>query len=84
MQIARREDIEEAYRLYKSYPSDMPPIRMIPFWNPREGLIFMIVLKTGFADPAEAKEAIRSLPPSIAAGAEIMRKPEKDTVFFAN
>ncbi|MFZ4437568.1 MAG: ExeA family protein [Syntrophales bacterium] len=84
VQIARREDIEEAYRLYKSYPSDMPPIRMIPFWNLREGLIFMIVLKTGFADPAEAKEAIRSLPSAIAAGAEIMRKPEKDTVFFAN
>ncbi len=84
VQIARREEIEEAYRLYKSYPSDMPPIRMIPFWNPREGLIFMIVLKTGFTDPAEAKEAIRSLPSAIAAGAEIMRKPEKDTVFFAN
>jgi general secretion pathway protein A len=84
VQIARKSDLEGAYGIYKGYPADMPPIRLIPSWNRRDGMVFIIFLKKFFNSEAEARNAIRNLLPALAAGAEIMRKPEKDTVFFAN
>ena len=84
VQIAMKSDIEEAYRLYKDYPADMPPVRMIPSWNRKEGMVFVFSLKKVFSSEHAAQDAIRNLPPALAARAEIMRRPEKDTVFFAN
>ncbi len=84
VQIARKSDLEEAYGIYKDYPADMPRIRLIPSWNRREGMAFVVFLKNDYKNDAEAQNAIRNLPPALAAGAGIMRKPEKDTVFFAN
>lgn len=80
VQLAKKASLADAYRLLKAYPSDMPPIRLIPSWNPREGLVFTIVLKTGFPGPEGAKEAMVHLP----TGAKIMEKAEKDTVYFTN
>ena len=83
VQIAQANRLEEAYRLFKDYPEDQPPIRLIPAWNPREGLRFTIVLKEGFDSLAAAGTALRSLPPSLAKVAGIMEKPDSDTVYFA-
>jgi general secretion pathway protein A len=84
VQIARKSGLEEAYRIYKDYPADMPPIRLIPSWNRRDGMVFVIFLKKFFHSEAEAQNVVRNLLPALAAGAEIMRRPEKDTLFFAN
>jgi hypothetical protein len=62
----------------------MPPIRLIPSWNRRDGMVFVIFLKKFFHSEAEAQNVVRNLLPALAAGAEIMRRPEKDTLFFAN
>jgi len=83
LQIAQKKSLDNAYRFFKDYPGDQPPIRLIPAWNPREGLRFTIVLKEGFDSLAAAGTALRSLPPSLAKGAEIMEKPDSDTVYFA-
>jgi len=83
VQIAQANRLEEAYRLFKDYPENQPPIRLIPAWNPREGLRFTIVLKESFDSSAAAEVALRSLPPSLAKGAGIMEKPDNDTVYFA-
>jgi hypothetical protein len=78
--MAKKTALEDAYRLLKIYPSDMPPIRLIPSWNPREGLLFTIVLKNGFSSAEKARDAIRHLPTA----AKIMEKTEQGTIFFAN
>jgi hypothetical protein len=83
VQIAQANRLEEAYRLFKDYPVDQPPIRLIPAWTPREGLTFTIVLKEGFDSLAAAGAALRNLPPSLAKVAGIMEKPDSDTVYFA-
>jgi hypothetical protein len=80
VQMAKKSSLEDAYRLLKSYPADMPPIRLIPSWNPREGMLFTIVLKTGFPSVEGAKEALVHLP----SGAKILEKPGQDTVYFTN
>jgi general secretion pathway protein A len=80
VRLAKKSTLEDAYRLYKDYPSDLPPIRLNASWNPREGLVFTIVLKNGFSSMKEAQDAIRHLP----TGAKIMEKTEQGTIFFAN
>jgi general secretion pathway protein A len=80
VQMARKGSLEEALRLLRIYPSDMPPIRLVPSWSPREGMVFTIVLKTGFAGTEAARAAMEHLP----TGARIMEKADQDTLYFAN
>jgi phage tail protein X len=82
VQIAKKDNLEEAYRIFKAYPQEQLPIRLVPSWNKREGLAFTIVLKRGFPSEEVAKHAIGTLPPKFAATAEIMKTPEKGTVYF--
>jgi phage tail protein X len=83
VQIAKKGSLAEAYQLFKRYPADQPPIRLIPTWNKKDGLVFFIVLRKGFNKETGAQEAIRNLPSEFAASSEIMKKQGKDTVYFA-
>jgi general secretion pathway protein A len=84
VQIARKTDIGEAYKLFKDYPADQPEIRLIPSWNRLDGLSFLIVLKGGFNGEKEAKEAMQKMPANLASGAEIINSRTKETVYFAD
>ena len=81
VRIAYKESLDGAYGFFKKYQTH---IRMLPFWNPREGMVFALVLKKVYKTEEEGRNAIRSLPPSLAATAEIMERPGTDSVFFAN
>jgi general secretion pathway protein A len=80
VQLAKKGSLNEALGLLRIYPSDMPPIRLVPSWNPREGLTFILVLKTGFTGPEGARAAMEHLP----TGAKILEKAEPGTVYFAH
>jgi len=84
VRIARKGTLEEAYNIVLDHPAQLPPLRLLSYWNSREGLVFAILLKGEFADEASAMHAIRLLPPSMAAGATVIHTWEKDTVFFTN
>lgn len=79
VRIANKENLEEAYSFYKKYPAHL---RMMPFWNPRDGMVFALVLKRVYPGEKEARSAMKNLPPALAANAEIMDKPGDDTVFY--
>jgi general secretion pathway protein A len=80
VQLAKKGSLNEALGLLRIYPSDMPPIRLVPSWNPREGLTFILVLKTGFPGPEGARAAMEHLP----TGAKILEKAEPGTAYFAH
>jgi general secretion pathway protein A len=82
VQIAKKHHLEEAYQVFNRYPADQPPIRVIPSWNKRDGLVFSIVLRQGFQQEQEAQDAIGNLPAEFAVSSEIMKKPGQDTVYF--
>jgi hypothetical protein len=84
VEIARKKSLDEAYQLFKDYPSDQPSIRLIPSWDKDGGLVFSVVLKNGFSGEAEAKNAIRKLTETSGYTADIMRNRGKDAVYFAN
>ena len=84
VQLAKIGSVEEAYQRYKGYPPGGPSVRLIPRWNPQEGLVWLIVLRKGYYSEAGASEAIRALPPELAEQAAIMPPPPEDTVYFKN
>lgn len=82
VQIAKKGTLEEAYRIFKTYPQESLPIRLIPSWDKRDGLAFTIILKKGFSSEEAAQNAIRNLPSKFAATAEIMMRPKRGAVYF--
>lgn len=84
VQIAKSRDLEQAYRLLINLSPNLPPIRMVPLWNQREGFAFLLVLKEKFPDEAAALAAIRQLPPHLGSAAKVMVALATDTVLFAN
>jgi len=49
VQIAKKQSRGSLPDLHR-YPGDQPPIRVIPSWNKRDGLVFSIILRKGFTD----------------------------------
>jgi hypothetical protein len=87
VRIAYEDKLDDAYRLFKKHNSakkNTSPVRIMPFWNPREGMVFALVLRQVFYSEEEARRAIGNQPPALAATAAIMEKPGADTIFFAN
>ncbi len=85
VESARKGSLEEAYQFMKSYQGDSAGIRMIPCWNEREGLKFVLIhKKTYFKDQDSAKAYVEGLPPKFSAGVRIMNDWGSDTVFFAD
>jgi hypothetical protein len=85
IQLARTASLEEAYRIIRKYPDNQPPLRLIPQWNKKEGLVFPVILRKGYREREEALRALRGLPAEFAAAAKLITKPDKDkdTVYFA-
>lgn len=81
--VARRDNLEDAYGVYRGYLGELPPIQVFPHWSGREGLQFDVILKEGFADEEAARRAIAGLPPSVSSGARIITQWDRDTVFFS-
>ena len=81
--VARRDNLEDVYGLYKQYLAQLPPIQVFSHWNEREGMQFDVILKKNFTTEQSAHIAIAELPPSISSGARILKDWGKDTVFFS-
>jgi general secretion pathway protein A len=84
LQVARKSDLKEAYGLIELYSPERPAVQLIPYWNSREGLVFAILLREGFADEATALSAKVQLPPPFASDAVIREQWDGDTIFFAH
>jgi general secretion pathway protein A len=82
VQIASSTNLEEAYELYRTYKPEFSSVRFLPYWNPRQGMVFSIVLKDGLPDETSARQSITRLPAILASGAGVMKNPEQDTVFY--
>ena len=77
-------NLDDAYRMLRSHPDHLPPIRLIPYWNEKKGLKFSVVLNEYFFDESSAKEKIAALPEDIAKKAGIIKSWEHGTRFYAD
>ena len=82
VQIMASTNLEDTYERYRTYKPELPSIRFLPYWNPRRGMVFSIVLKDSSPDETTARQRIARLPAALSSGAGVMKNPEQDTVFY--
>jgi len=80
--ISFEKTLEAAYEAIKKQSSRLPPVRLLPYWNQREGLVFAIILKESFTDKASAMETLQRLSPWLAGQACILDQWDRSTVFY--
>jgi hypothetical protein len=84
IEITRKERLEDAYLFLRNNPSDLHSARIIPCWNGREGLKFLIVYKEYFKNKDSALRILKELPSGLASEAKLLNRWDSDTIFFAN
>lgn len=84
VKIDEKNKLDDAYRILKSHPGHLPPIRLIPYWNEEKGLKFSVVLNEYFFDELSAKEKIAALPEDIAKKAGVIKSWGQGTRFYAD
>jgi general secretion pathway protein A len=82
VQITASKNLEETYEFYRTYKLEVPSLRFLPYWNPRQGMVFSIMLKDGFPDETTARRNITRLPDILASEAGVLKNLEQDTVFY--
>ena len=84
VQVGSGKDLGTAYKLIKDRARYLPPVRLFPYWNMQEGLVFAICLKEGFGDEAAASQIVKQLPPDLAGQAKVIRHWSEGTEFYVS
>ena len=84
IKIAEKKNLEEACKILEAFPDNVPPIRLIPYWNSRNGMKFAVVLKKYFLNERTARLQIERLPLSISSKGKIISSWDVDNVYFAD
>jgi len=84
IKIADRNNLKEAFKILETFPDNEPPIRLIPYWNSRDGIKFTVVLKKFYLIEKAAQVQLKRLPLSISQNGEIISSWDVDNVFFAD
>lgn len=82
IQIAKSDDIDKIYELYKEYERIIPSIKFLPHWNTKDGLSFSIFIRDGYPDMESAQNAVKKLPQQISTNAQVLSNLNDGTVFF--
>ena len=81
VQVAEKDSLDDAYKLYRTYPRSAPPISILPYRNGRDGLKFAMLLKDCCIDKQAADAAIAGLPLPLADGARVQSKWDEGAFF---
>ncbi|MEW6267023.1 MAG: AAA family ATPase [Thermodesulfobacteriota bacterium] len=76
-----RDSLEDAVQFLRTAPDNL---RIITYWNRREGLKFMIIVRDFYPNEALALTQIKQLPPPLAARARVTAAWPEDSVFYAD
>jgi len=84
VKIAEKNSLSDALDLLRNYPDAAPPVRLIPYWNPTNGMRFAMILKQVFTTAEAAQSQLRLLPGSLAAGGQVQASWGDQNVFYAD
>ena len=80
--IAKSDDIEKIYDLFKKYEQTLPSLKFVSYWNTKDGMLFAIFMKDGYPDMESALNAAKKLPQPISSEAQVLSQLDDNTVFF--
>ena len=84
VRLASKDSLDEAYRYLRALPRGGPSIRLLPYWQPGEGMQFALVLDQYFVKKSSATRRLQQLPRKYAAGGEVLSLWSNEAVFFAD
>ena len=84
VQVDEKDRLEAAVNALRSYPDDIPPVRIIPYWNHVSGLKFALLVKECFFDETSAQNHLNALHLKAAAKGSVMSGWNEGTVFYAD
>jgi general secretion pathway protein A len=84
VEVTRKETLKEAYAYLRDYPVDRPPIRIIPCWNPGDGMVFVLINKQVFNSEDRAREFLEDRNSKGDIPARLLSDWGSGTVFFSN
>ena len=84
VRVAEKASLQEAFDVLRGYPESAPAARMVPYWSPKSGQRFALLLKQVFSDAEAARLQLKLLPPALSAGGEVMNAWAEQTVFYAD
>ncbi|MBW2359213.1 MAG: AAA family ATPase [Deltaproteobacteria bacterium] len=69
--VTTKDRLEDAYRFLRIHSSNVRRLGIIPCWNRRDGLKFMVLYRKYFPDEKSARRTLKKLPAVLVAGAKI-------------
>ena len=84
VEFAACRRLDQALTQLKRLRQNGIPARLVPYWNPGQGLVFSLVMTECFYDRHVAENAIRQMAFVSQQTAEIRSLWRDDTVFFSN
>ncbi len=84
IKVDETDTLEGAFNILRNHPGSLPPVRLIPYWNPASGSKFAVVLGKLFKDESSARTQQGQLPGELSSGSMILSRWAQETVFFAN
>ncbi len=84
IKVDESDTLEDAFKILRNHPGSLPPVRLIPYWNPVNGTKFAVVLNKVFKDEFSARSQQQLLPTELLPRSEILSLWDKTAVYFAN
>lgn len=82
IKLSAKSTLEDAMRFIKLYPRDLPPVRLFPYWNPKDGLVFAVLMSNQFKNDNEALSIIGGASSSYVKSGQVICKWENGTEFY--
>lgn len=76
--------LEGAFQYLRKLPQNAPPIRLVSYWHPQQGITFSLLLSRYFTSKTKADQYLAQLSPEYAATGKIVSIWSEDAVYFTD
>lgn len=84
VQLAEYRRLEDALQALRRQRAAGRSVRLLPYWNPDQHLVFALVLAECYYDRGAAAHGLQQLPPAESAAGAVRRLYREDTVYFCD
>jgi len=82
IRISTKSTLNDAMKFIRSYPQDLPPVRLFPYWNKKDGLVFAVLMNNQFNNDHEALSIIDGASSNYLKSGQVICKWESGTEFY--
>jgi general secretion pathway protein A len=82
--VGDKDSLEDALQIIRVLPRSGPQIRVVPYWNQKNGTKFALLHKQYFFNKSKALKQLKRLQSSFASEARLLASWDEGTIFFAD